>query len=410
MQHVYKGTVMNILVINCGSSSFKYQLIDMKTRTPLCSGLVERIGAAMGSLTHKKAPGTDGERKFTMEQPFADHRVGMSAVMRLLTDPEKGVIASLEEIAAVGHRVVQGGEKMQHACRVGEAEKKIIAGLSPLAPLHNPANLQGIEVAQQLLPHAPSVAVFDTEFHATLPAKAFMYPLPYALYEEQGIRRYGFHGTSHRFVYETAAEFLGKKPDNFNAITCHLGNGCSVSAVRNGKCVDTSMGMTPLAGVMMGTRCGDIDPAIHAYLGEHKGLELQEIDALLNKESGLKGVCGMNDMRDLHAAREKGDKRAQLAFEMFCYSIRKYIGAYYAVLGRVDALIFTAGIGENDDCVRAEVCADLEGLGIAIDAAANAKRMGETRSLSPAGARVPVLVVPTNEELAIAKATQEVLA
>ena len=401
---------MNILVINCGSSSFKYQLIDMKTQMALCSGLVERIGETMGSLTHKKAPGTDAERKFTVEQPFADHRVGMSAVMQLLTDAEKGVISSLEEISAVGHRVVQGGEKMKQACRVGEAEKKIIASLSPLAPLHNPANLQGIEVAQQLLPHAPSVAVFDTEFHATLPAKAYMYPLPYALYEEQGVRRYGFHGTSHRFVCETAAEFLGKKVESFNAITCHLGNGCSISAVKNGKCVDTSMGMTPLAGVMMGTRCGDIDPAIHAYLGEHKGLGLQEIDALLNKESGLKGVCGMNDMRDLHAAREKGDKRAQLAFEMFCYSIRKYIGSYYAVLGRVDALIFTAGIGENDDFVRAEVCADLEGLGIAIDAAANAKRMGEPRSISPAGTRVPVLVVPTNEELAIAKATQEVLA
>ncbi len=401
---------MNILVINCGSSSFKYQLIDMKTESPLCSGLVERIGDTMGSLTHKVAPGTDDEQKYKEENPFPDHSAGMVRVMTLLTDAKLGVIKDLKEIAAVGHRVVQGGELLQKSCVLGEAEKKAIAELSPLAPLHNPANLQGVEVAQKLLPHAPSVAVFDTEFHATMPSKAFMYALPYDLYEKQRIRRYGFHGTSHRFVAEAGAKLLGKPLDAFNAITCHLGNGCSISAVKGGKCVDTSMGMTPLAGVMMGTRCGDIDPAILPYLGEHTGLDLKGIDGLLNKQSGLKGICGMNDMRDIHSARENGDKKAQLAFEMFCYTIRKYVGAYYAALGRVDAVIFTAGIGENDDFVRADVCAGLEALGIAVDAEKNARRSGTARSISPDGTRVPVLVVPTNEELAIAKATAAVLA
>ncbi len=400
---------MKILVINCGSSSFKYQLIDMQDKTALCSGLVERIGEKMGNLVHKKNPDSPTEEKFKVEQVFADHSSGMAAVMQLLVDPQKGVIASLEEISAVGHRVVQGGEKLQQACLVGEKEKQIISELASLAPLHNPANLQGIEVAQKLLPHAPSVAVFDTEFHATMPAKAYMYALPYELYEEQSIRRYGFHGTSHRYVAETAAEFLGKNINNFNAITCHLGNGCSLSAIKNGKCVDTSMGMTPLAGVMMGTRCGDIDPAIHAFLGTNKNMTLAELDAMMNKQSGLKGICGMNDMRDLHAAREKGDKRAQLAFEMFCYSIVKYIGSYFAVLGKVDALIFTAGIGENDDLVRAEVCQSLSGLGVSIDLQANAKRGGGVRNLSLPTATLPTLIVPTNEELAIAKATQKVL-
>ncbi len=401
---------MNILVINCGSSSFKYQLIDMETKAALCSGLVERIGDSMGSFTHKIAPGTPAEQKFTAEQVFADHTAGMEMVMKLLTDAEKGVIKSLKDIAAVGHRVVQGGEIFTESCRVGAKERQGIADLAALAPLHNPANLQGIEVAEKLLPHAPNVTVFDTEFHTTMPAKAYMYPLPYDLYENLRIRRYGAHGTSHRFVAHAAAAFLKKPVDNCNVITCHLGNGGSITAVQNGQCVDTSMGMTPLAGIMMGTRCGDIDPAIHAYLGRHKGLGLDAIDALLNRQSGLKGICGMNDMRDLHAARAKGDKQAQLAFDMFCYSIRKYIGAYYAVLGRVDALVFTAGIGENDNDVRAAVCEGLDGMGIAVDKTKNDTRSGNARSISPDGTKVPVLVIPTNEELAIAEATQRVLA
>lgn len=401
---------MKILVINCGSSSFKYQLIDMTGRVVLCSGLVERIGDATGSLTHKKAPGAPEEKKFTENRPFPDHTVGMTRVMSLLTDAEFGVIKDLSEIAACGHRVVQGGEIFPASCLVGEKEFKAIKELSVLAPLHNPANAQGIEVAMKLLAHAPSVAVFDTEFHATMPPSAYMYALPYDLYEKQRVRRYGAHGTSHKYVAHEAARFLGRPNEGFNVITCHLGNGSSITAVKDGKCVDTSMGLTPLAGVVMGTRSGDIDPAIHAFLGRNTGMGLEEIDSMLNRQSGLKGLCGMNDMRDIHAAREKGDKRAQLAFDVFCHSIRKYIGAYLAVLGRIDALVFTAGIGENDNHAREGICKNMEALGIAIDPDKNNTRSGAARNISPDGSAVPVLVIPTNEELAIAEATVAVLA
>lgn len=403
------GKNMKILVINCGSSSFKYQLIDMADKTVLCSGIVERIGDGMGSLTHKKAPGTADERKFSEERPFPDHTAGMTRVMALLTDGEYGVIKDLKEIGACGHRVVQGGEIFKESCMVGDKELRDIAALSPLAPLHNPAHIQGLEVVMKLLPHAPSVAVFDTEFHATMAPEAYMYPLPYDLYEKKRVRRYGAHGTSHKYVAHKAAEFMGRPNQGFNVITCHLGNGSSITAVRDGLCVDTSMGMTPLAGVMMGTRSGDIDPAIHAYLGRETGMGLEEIDSMLNRQSGLKGICGKNDMRDLHTARENGDSKAELAFNMLCHSIRKYIGAYYAVLGRVDALVFTAGIGENDDLARAGICKGLEGLGIAVDPEKNAVRSGKARNISPEGTRVPVLVIPTNEEIAIAEATVKVL-
>ena len=400
---------MNVLVINCGSSSFKYQLMDMANKSALCSGLVERIGENSGSLTHKIWPGTDKEAKFSFEQPFPDHTSGMHAVVELLTDKDKGVIKDLAEIGAVGHRVVLGGELLQKACIVGEAEKKAILELAPLAPLHNPANLQGIDVAQKLFPHAPSVAVFDTEFHATMEPKVFMYALPHELYESLRIRRYGFHGTSHRYVSREAAKFLGKKPEELKLITCHLSNGCSMAAVKGGVCIDTSMGMTPLSGLVMGTRSGDVDPALHLFLAESRGLSIKEVDSLLNKQSGLKGLCGFNDMRDIHAAREKGDQKAQLAFDVFCYHIKKWLGAFYAALGGLDAVVFTAGIGENDDYVRAEVCSGLEHMGIAVDKDVNAKRMGVARSISPAGTKVPVLVIPTNEELEIAQATLTVL-
>lgn len=399
---------MNVLVINCGSSSFKYQLLEMPKGGTLCSGLVERIGDATGSLTHKVFKNGE-EKKYSFEQPFPDHAVGMHAVVKLLTDPEKGVIKSLSEITALGHRVVQGGERFIKASVIGEEEKKAIRDLSSLAPLHNPANLQGIEVAQALFPNAPSVAVFDTEFHATMPQKSFLYAIPYEYYEKYGIRRYGFHGTSHQYVAETAAEFLGKKMDEFNAVTCHLGNGCSMAAVKNGKSIDTSMGMTPLAGLVMGTRSGDIDPALHAFIANTTGRSVQEIDAMLNKQSGLKGICGVNDMRDIHTRREKGDEKAQLAFDVFCHRIKGYLGAYYAILGRVDAVIFTAGIGENDNLMRAEVCRELDHMGIIVDAAKNNLRSGEVRNISAPDGRIPVLVVPTNEELAIAKATLRVL-
>ena len=399
---------MKVLVINCGSSSFKYQILEMPQGETLCSGLVERIGDAVGSLTHKVWKGGK-EEKYTFAQPFPDHTAGMHAVVKLLTDSDKGVIKDLSEITAVGHRTVQGGERFIKACLVGEEEKQAIRDLSPLAPLHNPANLQGIEVAQELFPNAPSVAVFDTEFHATMPPQSFIYAVPYEYYEKYRVRRYGFHGTSHQYVTETAAEFLGKKIDEFNCITCHLGNGCSMTAVKNGKSFDTSMGMTPLAGLVMGTRCGDIDPALHPYLMENSGMDIKQLDNMLNKQSGLKGLCGVNDMRDIHAAREKGDKAAQLAFDVFTHRIRSYLGAYYAVLGRVDAVIFTAGIGENDNLARAAVCENLDHIGIAIDLEANNIRSGETRNISAKGSRVPVLIVPTNEELAIAKATLKVL-
>lgn len=399
---------MKVLVINCGSSSFKYQILEMPQGDTLCSGLVERIGDAMGSLAHKAIRNGE-EKKYTFEQPFPDHTAGMHAVVKLLTDQELGVIKDLSEITAVGHRTVQGGERFINACVVGDEEKQAIRALSPLAPLHNPANLQGIEVAQKLFPNAPSVAVFDTEFHATMPPQSYIYAIPYEYYEKYRVRRYGFHGTSHQYVSETAATFLGKKIEEFNCITLHLGNGCSMAAVKNGKCFDTSMGMTPLAGLVMGTRCGDIDPALHPYIMENTGMDIKQLDDTLNKRSGLKGLCGMNDMRDIHAAREKGDKAAILAFDVFAHRIRSYLGSYYAVLGRVDAVIFTAGIGENDNIARAAVCKDLDHLGIAIDPAANDKRSGDVRNISAAGSRIPVLVVPTNEELAIAKATLRVL-
>ncbi|WP_072696955.1 acetate kinase [Desulfovibrio litoralis] len=396
---------MKILVINCGSSSFKYQLIDMATKRPLCSGLVERIGETTGKLIHKKFPDTAEEKKFSFELPFKDHYAGLTTVMDKLLTGETAIIKDLKEIAAVGHRVVHGGEALKKACLVTDEVKKIIKDLFTLSPLHNPANLMGIEVAEKLLPHAPSVAVFDTEFHSTMPPEAFMYALPYEFYEQHRVRRYGFHGTSHQYVSRKTAEFCGKAKDQFTMISCHLGNGCSIAAVKNGKCIDTSMGMTPLAGLMMGTRCGDIDPAIHAYLAKTTGMDIKAIDDTMNKKSGLKGICAMSDMRDIHSAIEKGDQKAKLALDMFCHSIRHYIGAYYLELGQIDALVFTAGIGENDEIVRANVCANLEHLGISIDLAVNDKRSGEPRKISDAKSKIPVLVVPTNEELEIAEQT-----
>ncbi|MDR0826265.1 MAG: acetate kinase [Desulfovibrio sp.] len=400
---------MKILVINCGSSSFKYQLLDMNSDKVMCSGLVERIGEKVGSLTHKKDPGTDIERKINEESPFPDHTAGMTRVMALLTDPVLGVIKDLSEIKGCGHRTVQGGEEFTQSTLITDEVLEVIQRLSPLAPLHNPAAIQGIRVIMKLLPNCPSVAVFDTEFHTTMPSKAYMYAVPYEFYEKLRVRRYGFHGTSHAYVAAKAAEFLGKKQADVNVITCHLGNGCSISAVKGGKCIDTSMGLTPLAGVIMGSRCGDIDPAILIYLARQTGMSIEKIDDTLNRKSGLKGVCGFNDMRDIHTACDKGDEKAELALNMFCYSIKKYIGSYYAVLGRVDALIFTAGIGENDSLVRELVCADMEGLGISIDLAANAARSSAIRDISGKGGKVKALVIPTNEELAIAKSTLQVL-
>ncbi|NCC05948.1 MAG: acetate kinase [Proteobacteria bacterium] len=400
---------MKIFVVNSGSSSLKYQLLDMDNGAVMATGLVERIGDAMGKVSQKSWPGTEREAEVEREVAFPDHRAAMHTVVDLVTGADTGVIASSAEINAIGHRVVQGGETLFKSTLIDDDVVEKIRENCHLSPLHNPANLVGIEVARELFAGVPQVAVFDTEFHQTMPAEAFMYPIPYELYEELKIRRYGFHGTSHRYVAQQAAAMLGKAEDEVNLVTLHLGNGCSMAAVRGGKCIDTSMGLTPLAGVMMGTRSGDIDPAILPFLMKEKGLSMDEVDSILNKQSGLKGICGMNDMRDIHSAAEKGDKKAALAVDMFVYRIKKYIGAYYAVTGPLDALVFTAGIGENDEIVRARVCANLEHLGISIDTARNAGRKKIATAVQADGSKVAILVIPTNEELAIAKATLSVL-
>ncbi|WBF65947.1 acetate kinase [Desulfovibrio subterraneus] len=399
---------MNVLVINSGSSSIKYQLINMETEASLCSGLVERIGEPVGKLTHKTHPDTDAEKKIALNEAFADHVAGMKRVVDLITDSTDGVIKDKSEIYAIGHRVLLGGEKITKSIKIDEWAKDVIREYFPLGPLHNPANLAGIEVAEELFPGVPSVGVFDTEFHQTMPQKAFLYPLPYSMYEDLQVRRYGFHGTSHRYVTKQAAKFLGKPVDELNIITCHLGNGCSMCAIKNGKCVDTTMGLTPLEGLMMGTRCGDIDPAIVPFVMEKTGISAAEMDTVMNKQSGLKGICGMNDMRDIHAARLEGNEKAQLAFDMMSYRIKKYVGAFMAVVGEVDAVVFTAGIGENDEHMRAAVCQDMEHLGLSIDLEENNTRRGVARSISKGG-KVDILIIPTNEELEIAQATVEVL-
>ena len=319
---------MKILVINAGSSSCKYQLFNMDDQSVLCSGVVERIGQPMGKLSHKIAPGTDKEEKIVVERPFPTHVEGMEDVISLLLDSEKGVIQDKSEISAIGHRVLHGGEAITDPVLIDEKVKEIIRDCFPLGPLHNPANLMGIDVAEKLFPGVPNVGVFDTEFGMTLAPEAYLYPLPYSLYEELRIRRYGFHGTSHKYIAKATAAFLGKPLSELNSITMHLGNGSSMSAVQNGKCIDTSMGLTPLEGLMMGTRCGSIDPAIVPFMMEKKGMTPQEADTVLNKQSGLLGICGTSDMRDVHANIEKGDEKAALAFKMLTRSIKKVLGSY----------------------------------------------------------------------------------
>lgn len=400
---------MKVLVINAGSSSCKYQLFEMSDHTVLCSGLVERIGEPTGKLTHKIAPGTDREEKIVCERAFPTHTEGMEDVIALLTHSQKGVIKDKSEIFAIGHRVLHGGESITDPVKINGHVKDIIRECFPLGPLHNPANLMGIEVAEKLFPGVPNVGVFDTEFGMGMPPASYMYALPYNLYEELKIRRYGFHGTSHKYIAKKTAEFLGKPLSELNSITMHLGNGSSMSAVKNGTCLDTSMGLTPLEGLIMGTRCGSIDPAIVPFIMDKKGLTPQQADTLMNKKSGLLGICGTNDMRDVHAMREKGDKKAQLAFDMLVHGIKKILGGYFFLLGRVDAIVFTAGIGENDEHVRSSVCEGLDPFGIRIDAKENDTRKPGARAISSADSRVPVLIIPTNEELQIAQTTLEVL-
>lgn len=399
---------MKVLIINAGSSSLKYQLLNMENEAVMASGIVERIGSESGDLTHKTMVGGTTE-KTEISQEIPDHKVAMHLVVDLLIDPEKGVVKDKNDISAIGHRVVQGGEAFSGAILVDESVKQAIKENFPLAPLHNPANLTGIEVAEELFSGIPNVAVFDTEFHQTMPPKAFLYALPYEYYTDLKVRRYGFHGTSHKYVANKAAAVMGKKPEEINVITVHLGNGCSMAAVKKGQCMDTSMGMTPLAGVMMGTRAGDIDPAIISYLVEHNNMTAQELDNVFNKKSGLMGICGMNDMRDIHAKAEEGDEMAKLAVDMFAYRVKKYIGAYTAVLGTVDIIAFTAGIGENDDIVRAAICENMSGLGIEIDLKKNEGRFGEPQAIHKDGSPVQVWVLPTNEELQIAQDTVGIL-
>nr|WP_321513965.1 acetate kinase [uncultured Pseudodesulfovibrio sp.] len=396
---------MKVLVINSGSSSIKYQLLDMNNESILCSGLVERIGEELGSLTHKVAPDTEAAEKIALEQPILDHEVGMTLAIDLICG-ENGVVKDRNEIAAIGHRIVHGGEKLHEPTLVDDAVVEELERIIPLAPLHNPGHLAGIRVARHLFADVPQVVVMDTAYHQTLPPEAYMYALPFELYDELRIRRYGFHGTSHGFVAKEAARVIGKPFEEFNCITVHLGNGCSMTATKNGKAVDTSMGITPLEGLVMGTRSGDVDPALHALLARTRNMTSEDVDRMLNKESGLKGLCGMNDMRDIHEAIENGDEKAKLALGVQTYRNRKYIGSYMAVLGHVDAIIFTAGIGENDHIVRRESVKGLECFGVRIDQEINAQRASEPLKISTDDSAVQVWVIPTNEELAIARETK----
>jgi len=391
--------VIKVLVINSGSSSIKYQLFNMDGEAVLASGAVERIGEAQSLHRHRLHKGS-GTTESRYEQCVTDHREGLLRIGTLLR--ESGALTEFSELAAIGHRVVHGGESFREPTLINDAVLEQIRVMIPLAPLHNPANVMGIEVAMQQAPDIPQVAVFDTAFHQSLPAHAWHYALPDRLYTEQRVRRYGFHGTSHHYVAKRAAAFLEKPLESLRLITLHLGNGASAAAIAQGHSVDTSMGMTPLEGLVMGTRCGDMDPAIHFYLARTTGLGNDEIESLLNKESGLKGLCGSNDMREVHRLAEAGEPQARLALDMYCYRIKKYIGAYYAVLGRLDAVVFTGGIGENADWVREQCCSGLEALGIALDTQKNFSAGSGTFDIHNEAYPVSLLVIPTNEELEIA--------
>ena len=396
---------MKILVINCDSSSLKYQLYNMDNNDVLAKGLVERIGIDGSNLQHK--PAGKAKDKYVFEQPLKNHSEAIKLVMDKLVDPECGVIADLSEINGVGHRVLHGSKFFTESCIVTEEVKKVVAECADLGPLHNPANLMGIEACEELMPGVKNVAVFDTAFHQTMPPKAYMYPLPYEYYEKYNVRRYGFHGTSHRYVSKRAIEMLGN-PEHSRVITCHLGNGSSIAAVKDGKCIDTSMGLTPLAGFEMGTRCGDIDPAIVPYLMKKENLTPDEIDTIMNKKSGLLGITGISsDFRDAEAAMNEGNERAKLGLDMFRYQIAKYIGSYVIALGGCDAIVFTAGIGENNAGHRAAICEYLECLGVKIDPEKN-KLRGDV-DFTGEGSTMKTFIIPTDEELMIAQDTMELL-
>jgi acetate kinase len=396
---------MKVLVINSGSSSIKYQLFDMSDKTVLAKGLLEQIGEAESRLTHRSLTRVGDSVEVTRKQPVTNHQVGFQLIGDVLN--QSGAVVDSSELFGIGHRVVHGGEAFQTPALIDEKVVTAIRALIPLAPLHNPANLAGIEVALKFAPRVPQVAVFDTAFHQSVPPQAFRYALPNDLYRDHNVRRYGFHGTSHFYVAKQAAGHLKRALASLNLITLHLGNGASVTAIANGKSVDTSMGMTPLEGLIMGTRSGDIDPAIIFYLGRQTGLAPDEIESLLNKNSGLKGICGLNDMRAIAQSAAEGDASARLAIEMYCYRIKKYIGAYHAVLGEVDALVFTGGIGENAADIRLRSCEGLSCFGIEVDAKRNQLKSKTSGAIQSDRSRVKILVVPTDEELEIAVQTIE---
>ncbi len=393
---------MNVLVINCGSSSLKFQLINAESEEVLAKGICERIGID-GKLTYQP----EGGEKEKSDKPMPTHTEAIQFVIEALTNPETGVVKSLDEIGAVGHRMVHGGEKFSSSVVITDEVKKAVAECNDLAPLHNPANLIGVEACQKLMPNTPMVGVFDTAFHQTMPEKAYMYGLPYEYYEKYKVRRYGFHGTSHSFVSKRAAEVMGRPYDDLKTIVCHLGNGSSVTAVMNGKSVDTSMGLTPLEGVVMGTRSGSIDPAIMEFIAQKENMDIEGVMNVLNKKSGVFGLSGglSSDFRDLTDAMNAGDKKAKIAMDVFSYSVAKYIGAYAAAMNGVDCIAFTAGIGENDDYVREQVCSYLGYLGVDFDKEINTGLRGTEKELTKPGSKVRVFVIPTNEELAIARET-----
>ena len=387
----------------------KYQLLDMKNDNVydlLAKGLVERIGMEVGCIKHQAA----GKQKIEREMPIADHTVGIKAVLEALLDKEVGVLNSLEDIEAVGHRVVHGGEEFFCSALINEKVVEGIRKCCDVAPLHNPANLLGIEAVNAALPTVPQVAVFDTAFHQTMPKEAYMYAVPYELYEKYGVRRYGFHGTSHRYVSQRVCEFLGVKPEGKKIITCHIGNGASIAAVKDGKCIDTSMGLTPLEGLMMGTRSGDIDGGAITFIQKKLGLDADGMSNLLNKKSGMLGITGISsDMREIDAACEEGNERAKLAIEMYNYRIRKYIGAYAAAMDGCDIIVFTAGVGENQASMREKVCEGLSFMGVKIDVEKNSGIHGEEAVISTPDSKVTVVVIPTDEELMIATDTMALL-
>jgi acetate kinase len=396
---------MKILVINCGSSSLKYQLINMQNEEVLAKGICERIGIQGSFLKHQPGEGD----KVIIEKPMPTHTEAIQSVIDALSDAKHGVIKSMSEINAVGHRVVHAGEKYASSVVIDEDVMKALNECIELAPLHNPPNIIGIEACQKIMPGMPMVGVFDTAFHQTMPKEAYIYALPYEIYEKYSVRRYGFHGTSHKYVSEKAAEFLGKPLSELKLVTCHLGNGASVAAVKNGKSVDTSMGFTPLEGLVMGTRAGDMDPAIVTFLQEKENLTSEQVNNLLNKKSGVFGISKLSsDFRDIEEAAENGHENAKLALDIYNYRVKKYIGSYIAAMNGADAVIFTAGLGENSDVVREAICKDMDFLGIKMDTEKNKVR-GKLADISAEGSKVRVLIVPTDEELMIARDTKALI-